>query len=281
MKKGLILEGGAMRGLFTAGVTDVFMENNITFDGTVGVSAGAVFGCNIKSGQTGRVIRYNTRFCKEPKYCSVRSLIKTGDLYGAEFCYHKLPDELDIFDKETYNKNPMEFYAVATDVYTGEAIYKRIDKVDYDAMEWLRASASMPLASRTVTLEGKTMLDGGMADSIPVKFFESIGYDKNVVILTQPKGYIKKKNKLIPLMKIALGKYKGIISAMEKRHIVYNETISYIEDKESRGELFVIRPPHKLEIGKIEHDPDKMRKAYDLGRKEGERVLPLVKEYLK
>ena len=270
-----------MRGLFTAGVTDVFMENNITFDGTVGVSAGAVFGCNIKSGQTGRVIRYNTRFCKEPKYCSVRSLIKTGDLYGAEFCYHKLPDELDIFDKETYNKNPMEFYAVATDVYTGEAIYKRIDKADYDAMEWLRASASMPLASRTVTLEGKTMLDGGMADSIPVKFFESIGYDKNVVILTQPKGYIKKKNKLIPLMKIALGKYKGIISAMEKRHIVYNETISYIEDKESRGELFVIRPPHKLEIGKIEHDPDKMRKAYDLGRKEGERVLPLVKEYLK
>ena len=147
MKTGLVMEGGAMRGLFTAGVIDVMMEKEIEFDGAIGVSAGAAFGCNYKSKQIGRALRYNINDCKDKRYCSMKSLITTGNLYGAEFCYHELPDKLDIFDCETFENNPMEFYLVCTDVLTGKPIYKKCEKADYDCLEWMRASASMPLAS--------------------------------------------------------------------------------------------------------------------------------------
>ena len=122
-RTGLILEGGAMRGLFTCGVIDVFMENGIDFDGAVGISAGAVFGCNYKSRQIGRPRRYNEKYCRDKRYCSIRSLITTGDLYGADFCYRLLPDELDPFDREAFKNDPMEFYVGATDVKTGECVF--------------------------------------------------------------------------------------------------------------------------------------------------------------
>lgn len=147
MKCGLVLEGGAMRGLFTAGVTDVFMENGIAFDGAVGVSAGAAFGCNYKSYQPGRAIRYNTRFCRDKRYCSIRSLITTGDMFGADFCYHEIPEKLDVFDFDTYENSAMEFYVVCTDVETGKPVYHRCDTMNSRELEWLRASASMPMAA--------------------------------------------------------------------------------------------------------------------------------------
>lgn len=164
---GLVMEGGAMRGLFTAGVIDVFLENDITFSAAVGVSAGAAFGCNFKSRQNGRVLRYNKRFCNDKRYCSFESLVKTGDLYGADFCYREIPEVLDPFDNDAFEQNPMAFYVVATNVYTGEPVYKRLDKVDGDCYEWMRASASMPMVSRPVKVGGYTLLDGGMSDSIP------------------------------------------------------------------------------------------------------------------
>ncbi|MBQ7385110.1 MAG: patatin family protein, partial [Ruminococcus sp.] len=200
MKKGLVLEGGAMRGMFSAGVMDVLMENGIEFDGIVGVSAGAVFGCNYKSKQIGRTIRYNMKYIKDPRYCSLRSLIKTGDMFGRDFCYRKIPFELDVFDNETFKNNPTEFYLVATDIGTGKAIYKKIDSADEKGLLYMRASASMPLVSTIINVDGKEMLDGGISDSIPHEFFINKGYKKNLVILTQPKDYIKKKNSLIPLM---------------------------------------------------------------------------------
>ena len=123
MKRGLVLEGGAMRGLFTAGVTDVMLERGVTYDGIVGVSAGAVFGCNYKSHQPGRVLRYNLRFCRDPRYCSVRSWAKTGDLYGADFCYRAIPDELDPFDRAAYAADPTDFWVVCTDADTGKPVY--------------------------------------------------------------------------------------------------------------------------------------------------------------
>ena len=172
MKTGLVMEGGAMRGLFTAGVIDVMMENGISFDGAIGVSAGAAFGCNYKSGQPGRVLRYNLRFCKDPRFCSVRSLIKTGDMFGADFCYREIPYEHDLFDYKAYAESPMEFHVVCTDVDTGEAVYKKCDALDGEQMEWLRASASLPLAARIVEIDGKGYLDGGIADSVPLKYFE-------------------------------------------------------------------------------------------------------------
>ncbi len=281
MKTGLIMEGGAMRGMFTAGVIDIFMENGVEFDGAIGVSAGAAFGCNYKSRQIGRVIRYNKAYCKDPRFCSFRSLIKTGDLFGAEFCYHTIPDKLDIFDERAYLDNPMEFYVVCTDVTTGKAVYIESDEAGDDALEYFRASASMPLVSKVVKIKDRLLLDGGIADSVPIQFFESIGYNRNVIILTQPKGYVKKPSSAAKIMKYVLKKYPMVAKTMENRHIEYNETIDYILKKEEAGEVLVIRPEAPLEIGRIEHDPDRLQAVYDLGRKAGEKHLNDVKEFIK
>ncbi|MBR5587175.1 MAG: patatin family protein [Clostridia bacterium] len=280
MKKGLVLEGGAMRGLFSAGVIDVLMENNIEFDGLVGVSAGAAFGCNYKSRQIGRAARYNIKYCNDPRYCSFWSLVKTGDLFGKDFCYRKLPEELDIFDKKAFEANPMEFYAVCTDVMTGEPIYKRLDKADENCYEWMRASASLPLVSTVVEIEGKKLLDGGISDSIPLEFFEKRGYEKNVVVLTQPRGYVKKKPHLISLICFAMRKYPGMAKALARRHKMYNDQKKYVFDKADRGEVFVICPDEPLEINRIERNPDKLREVYELGRKIAEQELERLKEYL-
>lgn len=279
-KQGLVLEGGAMRGLFTAGVMDVLMENGIVFDGIVGVSAGAAFGCNYKSGQIGRVLRYNTTYCQDWRYCSFRSLIKTGDLYGADFCYHELPEQLDLFDDEAFQKNPADFYAVCTDCESGEPVYKKIQSAQYNDLEWIRASASMPLVSRIVDINGQKLLDGGIADSIPLRFMENSGYANNVVVLTQPRSYRKKKNSLLPLMKLALKKYPKVVDAMARRHINYNETLDYIRKQEQEGKVFVISPDEKLDIGRTEKDPDKLRAVYAIGRKAAEAKLSELKHFL-
>lgn len=280
MKKGLVMEGGGMRGLFTAGVMDVFLENGIVFDGAIGVSAGAAFGCNIKSRQPGRVLRYNTAFCKDPRFCSVRSFIKTGDMFGAEFCYHTLPYELDLFDVEAYENNPMDFYVVCTDVETGLPVYKNCLKADFNAMEWFRASASMPLVSWIVEVDGYKLLDGGIADSVPIAYFRSIGYDRNVVILTQPKAYRKGKNKMLPLVKHILRKHPKTVEAMANRHLVYNETIAEICRMEESGEILVIRPEEKLPIGRMCHDADTLKRTHEIGRRAGEAALAKVRTFL-
>lgn len=280
MKKGLVMEGGAMRGLFTAGVIDVLMENNIEFDGAIGVSAGAAFGCNFKSRQVGRVIRYNTKYSKDKRFCSMWSFIHTGDMYGNDFCYRELPFELDLFDVKTYEENPLEFYVVATDVETGKPVYQSCPVADNDCMQWIRASASMPLVSQVVEVGGYRLLDGGISDSIPLKFFEEKGYDRNVVILTQPDGYVKGKNKLIGLMKIALRKYPAVVETMKKRHIIYNETTDYVKQKEQKGEVLVIRPETDLGIKRTEKDPEELRRVYKKGREVATKMLPKIRGYL-
>lgn len=281
MKKGLVLEGGAMRGLFTAGVLDVLMENKIEFDSCIGVSAGAAFGCNFKSGQIGRAIRYNTRFCKDKRYCSVRSLIKTGDIFGAEFCYHTIPEKLDKFDVEAYDNSNIEFYVVCTDVYTGKPVYHLCDKVDNDAYEWFRASASMPMVSKPVKVGGMTLLDGGMSDSIPLEFMVNKGLDKNLVILTQPRDYTKEKASAMGLMKLSLRKYPNMIKCIADRHEMYNKQREYVFEKEKSGEAFIICPEEKLPIGRIEHDEAVLRKVYEIGRKTAEKNLDRLIAYLK
>ena len=270
MKKGLIMEGGAMRGMFTAGVIDVMMEHGIVLDGAIGVSAGAAFGCNYKSGQIGRAIRYNTRFCTDKRYGGFRVLLKTGDYYSAKFCYDEVPNKYDPFDYDAFEKNPMEFYAVCTDVDTGEAEYHKYEGRHDHGLDWIRASSSMPLVSRMVEIEGRKFLDGAMADSIPVRFFESIGYDRNIVILTQPLGYVKKKDKLLPLIKLRYRKYPKLLQAILSREQHYNETLEYIRSREVAGELLVIRPPQKLPIERTEKDPQVLWQVYEIGRKEAE-----------
>lgn len=279
MKTGLILEGGAMRGLFTAGVLDVFMEQNIWLDGLVGVSAGACFGCNYKSKQIGRVIRYNERFCKDKRYCSFRSLLTTGDLFGADFCYRVIPDELDIFDKETFENNPVEFYITSTDIETGKPVYTLCKKGE-PYLEWMRASASMPLAARMVEIDGKRYLDGGISDSIPLKFFESIGYEKNIVILTQPESYRKKENKMMPMIRRVYKKYPKLVETLTARHEMYNSTVAYIREQEQKGNAFVICPKASLPVGHVEHDKSKLRATYELGREAATEKLSEIKAFL-
>lgn len=279
-KYGLIMEGGAMRGMFTAGVMDVLMENKIRFDGGVGVSAGAAFGCNYKSNQIGRVIRYNKKYCRDPRYCSIRSLIKTGDLYGAEFCYATISYELDVFDNKAYFENPMEFHVVCTDVETGKPVYRNcITGLDED-LTWIRASASMPIASKVVETTDYKLLDGGISDSIPLKYFEDLGYNKNVIILTQPKGYIKKPTKALPFIKVFLKDYPNVYKTMQNRHNDYNDTIKIIEEKEKNGDVLVIRPPEKLPVGRVEHNPEKLQLAYDIGRETALKQLEEIKEFV-
>ena len=270
-----------MRGLFTCGVMDVLLENGIAFDGGAGISAGAVFGCNYKSKQIGRPLRYNTRFCRDWRYCSIRSLITTGDLYGADFCYRIVPYELDVFDRKTFRENPMEFYVGATDVDTGECVYHKCETGEQEDDIWMRASASMPLVSRIVEADGHRLLDGGIADSIPYRFMKGLGYERNVVVLTQPLGFVKKKNSLIPLIRILYGKYPKLIETMKNRHIVYNRETEEIRKEELEGKIIVIRPPEPLNIGKTEKDPEELRRVYQIGRKEAEKKLDEIREFLK
>ena len=280
-KKGLILEGGAMRGLFTAGILDVMMENELRPDGIVGVSAGACFGCNVKSHQVGRAIRYNKRFARDSRYCSLSSLLKSGDIFNAEFAYHTVPTLYDPFDNETFEADPMEFHLVCTDVLTGKAVYKNCKQGGQNFFDWVRASASMPVVSNVVEIDGYKLLDGGMADSIPLQYFESQGYNKNVVILTQPEGYIKKASKAMPLIRLALRKYPAVVEAMKNRHIMYNNQLKYVKEAENRGEILVICPEKPIPIGHICHNPEQMQAAYDMGREHGEKYLEKIRNFWK
>lgn len=280
MKKGLILEGGAMRGLFSAGVMDVLMENAIVFDGAIGVSAGAAFGVNYKSGQIGRVLRYNTKFVRDKRYCGLRVLLKTGNIYSTEFCYDEVPLKHDIFDFDAFESNPMEFYVVATDVETGKPVYHKYEGKKDHCFDWIRASASMPIVSEIVEIEGRKLLDGGISDSIPVRYFESIGYDRNIAVLTQCKGFVKKKNKAMPLFRLKYKKYPKLIETMARRHVDYNETLNYIEEKEKRGELFVLRPETELPVSRVEKDPAKLKSAYEMGREAATKNLDKIIKFL-
>jgi predicted patatin/cPLA2 family phospholipase len=279
MKVGLVLEGGAMRGLWTAGVTDVMMEHDIWPDGLIGVSAGAAFGCNYKSRQIGRAIRYNTRFAHDGRYSGLRSLLTTGNYFNARFGYHVVPYEHDPFDTLAFEQNAMQFVVVCTDVTTGKAVYHTMDHVDYDELEWLRASASMPLASKVVEVQGYKLLDGGVSDSIPLAYFESVGYRRNIVILTQPLGYQKAHNRLMPLMRLSLRKYPHMVRALDERHLMYNRELEYVDQAEREGRCLVIRPDGPIPIGHISHHPEQMRHVYELGRAVGERYIASIEEF--
>lgn len=280
MKTGLILEGGAMRGMFTCGVLDVFMEHGIDFDGAAGVSAGAVFGCNFKSRQAGRPIRYNKKYCNDPRYCSLWSLITTGDLYGADFCYRELPDKLDPFDRKAFSANPLPFYISATDAQTGKAVYHLCTDGGEEDLRWMRASASMPIVSRPVSMDGSTLLDGGIADPVPYQFMRGLGYDRLLLILTQPKGYRKKKGPSFPFLRLLMPHAKGAARVMANRYKIYNQQMEEIDRMEREGAIFVIRPPQSLEISRTEKHPEELERVYQLGRAEALRLLESLKSFL-
>ncbi len=279
LKTGLVLEGGGVRGIYTAGVLDVFYENGLKFDGVAGTSAGAVHGCSFLSGQKGRSIRYYMNYCKDPRFMSLRSWIKTGNVVETEFSYHTLPEKLDVYDFKAFSENETPFYAVCTNLETGEAEYIEIKDMKAQ-IDVIRASASLPYFSQIVEIEGKKYLDGGCSEAIPILGFTQMGYTKNVVVLTRPATYLKKPE-FKGLEKLVYRKYPNFVSALKKRHSVYNETLKRISELEKQGKAFVIRPENDLPAGRMEHNPEKIKATYDLGVKDAEKSLSALIEFLK
>lgn len=278
-KVGLILEGGGMRGVFTTGVLDCFLDNNIEFNEIIGVSAGACHACSYVSKQRGRAKSINVDYIDDKRYCSVYSLITTGDMFGVDFVYGEIPNVLNPFDHDTYNHSNTKVYAAVTNIETGKPEYHLLDDMTVK-IDNLRASASLPFVSRVVNIDGQKYLDGGLIDSIPIKKIETDGFKKNVIILTQPKGYRKSENKLAPLAKLIYRKYPKMFNIMKQRHILYNDTVDYIEQQEALGNLFVIQPKEKLNIGRIEKDKSKLEAIYKLGYDCTQDVLDQLKSYM-
>lgn len=278
-KIGLVLEGGGHRGIYTAGVLDTFAENKISFDGIMGVSAGCVHGASFLSGQIGRSIRYTTKYCDNSNYMGIGSLITTGNFFNEKFCYYDLPETLDPFDNDTFDKNQTQFFAVCTDVKTGSAIYHECETLKGKKIKWLQASASMPLVSKIIKIDDNLLLDGGIADSIPIKKMQELGFEKNIVILTQEAGYRKNPNSLLPIIKLVYKKYPKLIEAIENRHIIYNQQLEFLEEQEKLGNVIIIRPSEKPTASRTEKDKEKILETYNLGKKDALSIIKNIIEY--
>ena len=278
MKTGLVLEGGGMRGMYTAGVLDFLMEHNIKFDEVSAVSAGAAFGVNYFSNQKGRAIRYNKKFNGDKRYISLSSLIKTGNLVNTEFVYGVVPRELDIFDDEEFKKSGVDYFAAVTNMETGEAEYIKVESV-FEQMDVLRASASLPYVSRPVEIGDKKYLDGGVADSVPYNKLIETGCEKIVVILTRDIGYKKEKTKEFPAY-IFYGKYPKFMKKLIERHNNYNNSLQRLKKLEEEGKVFVIRPSAPIEISRMEKNADKLQAVYDFGQKDAKEIYSKLSEYL-
>ena len=278
MKVGLVLEGGAMRGMFTAGVLDVFLDEQIHIDGIVSVSAGALFGVNFPSKQKGRVLRYNKKYLNDKRYMGWHSLFTTGNIVNKDFAFYQLPFKLDVFDQAEFARSGIDFYTVLTNVESGEAEYVKIHDA-FEQMETLRATSAMPFVSKMVEINGKKYLDGGIADSIPLRFCQQLGYDKIIVILTRPLDYRKTpKNPLI--FNAFYRRYPKLVERLTNRYADYNRTVEEIIRLNEQGEIFVIRPSVTLPIRRIEKDVAKVQAMYDLGVRDGQDILPALKAYL-
>ena len=279
VKFGLVLEGGGMRGIYTAGVLDIFMERGFNpFDGVIGVSAGAVHGCSYLSGQCGRSIRYYNKYCSDPRFMSIQSFIKTGNVVGVDFCYHELPDKLDPYDHEGFAKRKAEFYVTCTNVETGEPEYCIVTDMR-GQIDYLRASASLPYLSQIVEIDGKKYLDGGCTDSIPIEAFINMGFNKNVLILTCPRDHVRKPEHPI-MAKLVYRKYPKLSAALRDHHIRYNETKKKIAQLEREEKIFVICPEHPLKIGRLEKDSSNVQRVYETGRSDGEKYFESMCKWL-
>lgn len=278
MKTGLVIEGGGVRGIYAAGVLDVFMDHELHFDGLIGVSAGAIHGCSFLSNQKGRSLRYYKKYCGDPRFMSFRSWLTTGDIVGVDFCYHEIPDRLDIYDHDAFLNNDTTFYVTCSNVESGMPEYIRITDMRKQ-IDYIRASASLPYFSRIVQIDGKKYLDGGGTDSIPVKALMDMGFQRNVVILTRDAQY-RKSPELRILPGLVYRKYPAFAVALQYRHMVYNRTVEEIIELERQGRIFVFRPREPLNVGRMETDPEKVQRAYDAGYSDAEQRVGRLIEWL-
>ncbi len=268
-----------MRGMYTAGVLDTFLLHDIQVNGVVGASAGALFGVNYLSKQAGRVIRYNKRFNGDPNYMGLRPLLREGNIVNTKYAYEDVPRTLDAFDDKAFRASGIPFYAVVTELESGQPEYLQIKSV-LEQMDALRASASMPFVSKPVALGGKRYLDGGVSDSIPFAWMATQGYDKLIVVLTRDAGY-RKKSMPRALSRLVYRNYPQFQERLLTRHTAYNASVEALTGLEKSGQVFVIRPSETISIGRLEKNPDRLQAVYDLGRKDAEGQLALLQEYLR
>lgn len=268
-KIGLVLEGGGMRGLYTAGVMDVMMERGFKPDVISGTSAGVTFGINMCSGQQGRVLRYNLHYAGCREYISLHSLLTTGNIVNVDFAYNQLPCTLDPFDQAAMDANGIAFYATVTNCLTGKAEYIQV-KDCFRQMDVIRASASLPFVSRPVMMNGVPYLDGGLVDNIPLDYCLE-NCEQVFVVLTRPKGYVRNEN-LVPLAKLFYPRYHGLHEALRVRDANYNARVAQLEALEHEGRITLIRPSQYIKIGRLENKPEKLQAMYDLGVQDAERI---------
>ena len=279
----LAVEGGGMRGAYSAGVLDVFLDNGLKFGACAGTSAGATHLCSYLSEQRERNKRLDIIHSASKRYMSWGNLIRTGDFFALDYCYNQIPRVVDPFDFEKFRENAVEtkFYTVATNLETGGPEYLLTRDLDKpEDMDRIRASASLPLLSHIVDIDGMKLLDGGVGDSIPFQFFANMGYQKQVVIVTQPEGFVKKPNSMIPLFKIIYRKYPKFIEAARTRHIRYNQCRRTLEERVAQGSAFMIRPSAQFKISCFEKDKSKLVDLYDMGVKDATTLMPKLLEFL-
>lgn len=277
-KNGLVLEGGGMRALFTAGVLDAFLEKSLCIDTMVSVSAGALFGVNYVSQQKERAVRYNIKFAGDKRYMSLRNWFKTGNVLDKKFAYYDLPMKLDVFDEKKFSESNINFYIVLTNIETGKAEYILIKDV-FDQMEYLRATSALPFASKIIKIDGKKYLDGGITDPVPIDYCKKMGCDKLIVVLTRPKGKYK-EDKLNWLFKIVYKKYPKLVERLVNMENDYKKTLKKIIELEDKGEIFVIRPDEVLDIGRLETNKEKIKEIYNKGLEKGRKEIEKLEKYL-
>ncbi len=278
---GLVLEGGGMKGVYTAGVLDLFLDKGLEFSSVYGVSAGACNMCSYISKQRGRALDVNIDYLDSKRYCSVESMLLSGDLFNVNTCYNLIPNYLNPIDKETFAKYEGKAYSVVTNLRTGRPEYLRMKDAVKD-IDKVRASSSLPLVSRTVTINGKPYLDGGLSDSIPIQKSIRDGNRKNVIVMTKEVGYRRKPidSGQLALIKLRYAKYPKVAEIMARRHIMYNECLDYIERLEKDGQVFVIRPQRPNDVRRIERDKARMKALYDQGYQEAESFYEDMMRYL-
>lgn len=276
----LVLEGGGLRGFFTSGVLRFFMDKYLYFSYVIGVSMGACNAANYVSRQPERNRIVNTRYLHDSRYLSYLRLLLGGELFGMDFIFDTIPNQLVPFDYQTFFSSPVTLYTVATDCHTGDAIYMEKSELGIEYLTFLRASSSLPFIARPVPFRGKLLMDGGLSDSIPIRKALQDGADRCVIVLTREKGY-RKGPAHIPLSaKWIYRKLPGVIEALKTRNQKYNETVEWIEELERQGKVFVLRPPVALDTGRAERNKDTLFLTYDAGYEEASRRWKELKEYL-
>jgi predicted patatin/cPLA2 family phospholipase len=277
---GLVLEGGGLRGVYTSGVIRFFDDKGVTFPYVIGVSMGACNGANYVSRQPERNRIVNIEYVNDSRYISYRNLITKGELFGMDFIFNTIPFSLVPFDQETFFKNKIKFIIGVTDCETGEAVYFEKGEVGEDIMDIFRATCSLPFISRPIHFNGRVLMDGGLADSIPLEKSIEDGNKRNVLVLTRPKGYRKRPSLLNRLICLLYPQYKGLRSALINRHLKYNTTMDLVDRLEEKGDVFVIQPEAEIDAGRIERNKVKLHAAYELGYNDAASSYERLKNFL-